>query len=119
MEKLLQDCPEGDHKNHTEHIAVKRWIPVYKRHDWSDSDLLEIYKRILSDVATFERSHSPKTTSNTENYAKQISIHFLNLCTKPEIWKQIQFAHINFFPNMTWLVSFILKRCELTIYLLV
>jgi hypothetical protein len=103
METMLHACPEGDqHKNHSEHIAVKRWIPIYKRQDWSDpTKLLALYKTIMQDVVTFEKNHSKK------GYAYKLSLIFMDLCVRPEIWKQIQFAHINLFPNQNWYVYII------------
>jgi hypothetical protein len=97
VENLLQSCPSNElHKNHTEHIAVKRWVPIYKRQDWSDSKLPSLYKRIMHDILTFEKSHS------SNSFAYNISLQFTKFCVKPEIWKQIQFAHISFFPKMKW-----------------
>lgn len=77
-------------------ITVKRWITIYKRQDWSDSKLLGLYKRIMQDVTTFEQNHIQ------ERYAYQISLSYMNLCENPEIWKQVQFAHIALFPDMKW-----------------
>jgi hypothetical protein len=100
VETMLQSCPSSDHhKNHTEHIAVKRWVPIYKRQDWSDSKLPSLYKRIMHDILAFEKSHVPRASSNL---AYDISLQFTKFCVKPEIWKQIQFAHISFFPKMKW-----------------
>lgn len=102
---MLHSCPEGEsHKNHTDHITIKRWIPIYKRQDWSDSKLLSLYKHIMNDVLQFEKTH---TTIIIKNYAYNISLQFLNLYVKPEVWKQIQFAHISFFPNMNWYIVYI------------
>lgn len=99
VDSMLQACPLNElHKNHTEHIAVKRWIPIYKRQDWNDSKLPILYKRIMHDILAFEKSHLPYASS----LAWDISLQFTKFCVKPEIWKQIQFAHISFFPKMQW-----------------
>lgn len=96
---MLDNCSKDElHKCHTEHIAVKRWISVYKREDWSVADLPVLYKKIMKDVTTFEREH----TKSNNQFGKQISLQFMTLCVKPEIWKEVQFAHINFFPDMQW-----------------
>ncbi|KAI9487483.1 MAG: hypothetical protein EXX96DRAFT_475582 [Benjaminiella poitrasii] len=102
METMLNACPKGEeHKNHPDHISIKRWIPVYKRQDWSDSNKLpSLYKHIMSDVLEFEKKHGSR---NKQNFSYNISLQFINFCVKPEIWKQIQFAHISFFPNMNCL----------------
>lgn len=101
MENMLQSCPKGEsHKNHIEHIAVKRWIPIMKRQDWSDTTKLpSLYKRVMNDITTFQENHKP----TNETFAYKISNLYMNLCcVKPEIWKQIQFLHIGYFPNMKW-----------------
>lgn len=97
---MLHACPKGErHKNHTEHIAVKRWITIYKRQDWSDSKLLSLlYKRIMQDVLVFEKNHHQKK----DRFALQISLAYMDLCENPDIWKQVQFAHIALFPDMKW-----------------
>lgn len=97
IKQMLDNCSKDElHKCHTEHIAVKRWISVYKREDWSVADLPVLYKKIMKDVTTFEREH----TKSNNQFGKQISLQFMTLCVKPEIWKEVQFAHINFFPDM-------------------
>ncbi|KAI7906419.1 uncharacterized protein BX663DRAFT_496350 [Cokeromyces recurvatus] len=98
METMLNNCPKAEkHKNHPEHISIKRWIPIYKRQDCSDNKLLVLYKHIMKDVLEFEKNHNSRSN---QNYAYNISLQFINFCVKPEIWKQIQFAHIKFFPDM-------------------
>lgn len=100
MENMLHSCIDGEtHKNHREHIAIKRWIPIYKRQDLSDSMLPTFYKNIMNDVLLFEKRH---IRNKDQKFAYNISLQFLNLRIKPEVWKQIQFAHISFFPNMNW-----------------
>lgn len=97
---MLRSCKEGEsHKNHKEHIAVKRWIPIYKRQDLSDSMLPNLYKDIMNDVLQFEKTH---IINSNQHFAHNISLQFLKLYVKPEVWKQIQFDHIRFFPNMNW-----------------
>jgi hypothetical protein len=101
METMLHSCPQDElHKKHTEHIAIRRWIPVHKRQDWSDTAKLPgLYKEVMKDITTFEKSH----TIPGSGFAYRLSDLFMNLCcVKPEIWKQIQFLHIGFFPNMKW-----------------
>ncbi|RCI05330.1 hypothetical protein CU098_005068 [Rhizopus stolonifer] len=99
MEDMLHSCSDGEvHKNHTEHIAVKRWIPIYKRQDWSDSNLTTLYKRMMKDILTFEKNHI--LNNQQYNFAYNISLQFTSVCSRPEVWKQIQFAHISFFPQM-------------------
>ncbi|GAA5796841.1 hypothetical protein HPULCUR_002219 [Helicostylum pulchrum] len=96
MENMLQTCEEGEeHKNHTEHISVKRWLSINKRQDWSDTKLPTHYKQIMNNVITFESKHA-----KFPRFAYQISIEYLNLCENPEIWKQLQFAHIRLFRDM-------------------
>jgi hypothetical protein len=99
LEDLLASCPDHErHKNHIEHIAIKRWIPIYKRQDWSDPKLPVLFKRIMKDVLTFEKNH----LTSESGKAKLISLQFTRFAVKPEVWKQIQFAHIEFFPAMQW-----------------
>lgn len=95
---MLQTCEEGEqHKNHSEHIAVKRWLSINKRQDWSDTKLPILYKQIMGNVVTFESNHA-----KFPRFSRQISIEYLNLCENPEIWKQLQFAHIRLFRDMKW-----------------
>ncbi|KAF1802135.1 hypothetical protein V8B55DRAFT_1584525 [Mucor lusitanicus] len=101
MESMLFSCYHGEsHKNHADHIAVKRWITIYKRQDWSDtSKLLTLYKSIMQDVLTFEKHHIKQTT---KRFAHNISHEFINnFCVKPDVWKSLQFAHISNFPQMS------------------
>ncbi|GAN07777.1 conserved hypothetical protein [Mucor ambiguus] len=100
MESMLFSCYYGEsHKNHTDHIAVKRWITIYKRQDWSDSKLLTLYKSIMQDVLTFEKHHINYTA---KRFAHNISQEFINnFCVKPDVWKSLQFAHISNFPRMS------------------
>lgn len=105
MESMLFSCYHGEsHKNHADHIAVKRWITIYKRQDWSDtSKLLTLYKSIMQDVLTFEKYHIKQTT---KRFAHNISHEFINnFCVKPDVWKSLQFAHISNFPQMSWYVQ--------------
>ncbi|CAO0791867.1 unnamed protein product [Mucor circinelloides] len=99
MESMLFSCFQGEsHKNHTDHIAVKRWITIYKRQDWSDSKLLNLYKNIMQDVLIFEKHH---INHAKKRFAHNISQEFINnFFVKPEVWKQLQFAHISNFPQM-------------------
>lgn len=103
MESMLFSCFQGEsHKNHTDHIAVKRWITIYKRQDWSDSKLLNLYKNIMQDVLIFEKHH---INHAKKRFAHNISQEFINnFFVKPEVWKQLQFAHISNFPQMNWYV---------------
>ncbi|CEP11255.1 hypothetical protein [Parasitella parasitica] len=100
MESMLYSCHKGEsHKNHSDHIAVKRWITIYKRQDWSDSRLLNLYKNIMRDVLTFEEAH---IIQQPKKFAHNISQEFINnFYLKPEVWKQLQFAHISNFPQMS------------------
>ncbi|KAI8340378.1 hypothetical protein EDC96DRAFT_611180 [Choanephora cucurbitarum] len=99
VEEMLRSCTDRDiHNNHTEHIAVKRWILIYKRQDWTDSNLITLYKRMMKDILAFEENHISKHTKH--NFAYKISLQFTSFSSKPEVWKQIQFAHISLFPQM-------------------
>ncbi|KAI8976799.1 hypothetical protein BDB01DRAFT_307712 [Pilobolus umbonatus] len=103
LDRMIYQCPDQEeHKDHTEHIAIKRWIPIYKRQHISDSQLLSFYQRMMDDILLFESNHTMHTiyTINTYRYSYMISTQFLNMCVKPDIWKQLQFAHISYFPKM-------------------
>lgn len=103
IEGMLHSCPEGQsHKTHANHISIKQWISIYKKQDWYDSKLPSLYRRTMSDVIQFEKSHI--RANSRQQYAYNISLQFLNLHVRPEVWKQIQFTHISFFPNMSWYI---------------
>jgi hypothetical protein len=95
----IESCKQEDHSCQKYHIALKRWITVYKRQAWDGKmDILDFYHQIMNDASAFSRNHS----NHGDDTAYQVSLQFTRLLTAPEMWKKLQFVHIKNFPTMQW-----------------
>ncbi|KAI8077856.1 uncharacterized protein BX664DRAFT_353690 [Halteromyces radiatus] len=102
----LQDCngydKENDYHHHQElHESLKSLLPLLEG-DCPSSTLLDVYRYTMNLLVNYGKYHGTfvnKSTLSSPYYA--ISYMFTLLDLGPEIWKQLQFLHISYFPNTT------------------
>ncbi|KAI8971934.1 hypothetical protein BDF20DRAFT_887338 [Mycotypha africana] len=97
MQSLISSCPMSVlHEKHIDHIIVKKWISIFGRFDWTEAKLPTMHKELVTDLLRFQNNHP----AVDNKWAHEISLKVLELNSKSDIWKELQFNHIAFFPDM-------------------
>ncbi|CAO3612181.1 unnamed protein product [Cunninghamella blakesleeana] len=94
------------------HNSVHSVLKLLDDDHWKNTPLLDIYKSIINPLVQFEKYHidhqiplnlpltSIPTISTPYPFSYIISHEFTLVSTISDTWKQIQFLHISYFPNM-------------------
>ncbi|KAF7728181.1 hypothetical protein EC973_006575 [Apophysomyces ossiformis] len=99
VEELLDSCQKYSHYDDSMHIAMLHLLPIFSNEEWTNDSLPELYQHAMSLIIQFETQHLGRLIANN---ACMISKEMVYLDMSPETWKQIQFLHIAFFPNVDW-----------------
>jgi predicted SprT family Zn-dependent metalloprotease len=103
---MLSSCPKQEqHIADKDHKAIYDWIGLFSEQKINETKLMRVHKQLIKDIFQFERCHITHYSTSKKyqhHYSYQISLLLLKAATHPDVWKQLQFNHISFFPNMNW-----------------
>ncbi|KAI9266113.1 hypothetical protein BY458DRAFT_512691 [Sporodiniella umbellata] len=111
LNTVVSSCSKQEkHVDNNDHTNIYEWIKAF-RQGYSEIKSVETYKQLIKDIFQFEKSHASEYSTIRHQYSHQLSLLYLKTISDPEVWKQLQFMHIGFFPNMNCL------KCQTSICL--
>ncbi|CAO3696400.1 unnamed protein product [Rhizopus stolonifer] len=100
LNTVISSCSKQEkHAKNNDHMNIYGWIKLFHQ-GLQDLKPVNIYKPLIKDIFQFEKSHISQYSTIQHRYSYQLSLLFLKTIHDPDAWKQVQFMHIGFFPNM-------------------
>ncbi|KAI8384908.1 uncharacterized protein BYT42DRAFT_564019 [Radiomyces spectabilis] len=86
---------QAGNAHHPHYRQLSAVMSTFERQEWTPTSMIEIYQQTIMSLQYLEG-----LTSSKLRRSHTISQHILSLDMKPDLWRQLQFLHIGFFPVM-------------------